>query len=135
MGRLLQDLSTKMQHKADKPAAEPLRIAVHSTHDTGIAALAATLGVFDDKFVPPPPSAPMLRADRTAAAQVARVYFCDYLRAVPPFSRGGQRGRGRGCRRHAAEVCAKRQARRARRSRPRERVCGALYVRCCLWAL
>jgi hypothetical protein len=57
MGRLLQDLSAKMQHKADKPAAEPLRIAVHSTHDTGIAALAATLGVFDDKFVPPPPSA------------------------------------------------------------------------------
>jgi acid phosphatase len=53
MGRLLADLSRKMQHKAEHPVADPLRIAVHSTHDTGLAGLCSTLDVFDDKCVSP----------------------------------------------------------------------------------
>ena len=51
MGRLLEDLSTKMQHKAVFESQDPLKILVHSTHDTAIAGLCSTLDVFDDRFV------------------------------------------------------------------------------------
>lgn len=51
MGRLLDDLSTKMQHKAVNGDKDPLKILVHSTHDTALAGLASTLDVFDDKLV------------------------------------------------------------------------------------
>ncbi|KAG7091868.1 hypothetical protein E1B28_008269 [Marasmius oreades] len=50
MGRLLDDLSRKMQHKADYGEKDPLKILLHSTHDTGIAAVCSTLDVFDDKW-------------------------------------------------------------------------------------
>lgn len=50
MGRLLGDLSRRMEHKAAKGDADPLKILVHSTHDTGIAALLSTLDVFDGKW-------------------------------------------------------------------------------------
>ncbi|KAJ3866489.1 histidine phosphatase superfamily [Lentinula novae-zelandiae] len=50
MGRLLDDLSTKMQHKAVHGDKDPLKILVHSTHDTALAGLASTLDVFDDKW-------------------------------------------------------------------------------------
>ncbi|KAH7869116.1 histidine phosphatase superfamily [Lentinula edodes] len=50
MGRLLDDLSTKMQHKAAHGDKDPLKILVHSTHDTALAGLASTLDVFDDKW-------------------------------------------------------------------------------------
>lgn len=51
MGRLLDDLATKMQQKATQGVRDPLKIAVHSTHDTALAGLASTLDVFDDKYV------------------------------------------------------------------------------------
>ncbi|KAJ3782805.1 histidine phosphatase superfamily [Lentinula aff. detonsa] len=50
MGRLLDDLSTKMQHKVLNRDKDPLKILVHSTHDTALAGLASTLDVFDDKW-------------------------------------------------------------------------------------
>ena len=49
MGRLLDDLARKMHRKAEKGPEDPLKILVHSTHDTAIAALCSTLDVFDDK--------------------------------------------------------------------------------------
>lgn len=51
MGRLLGDLSRKMQNKATQKDKDPLKILIHSTHDTGLAALSSTLDVFDDKCV------------------------------------------------------------------------------------
>ena len=51
MGRLLEDLSRKMQHKAVNGNQDPLKILVHSTHDTTIAGLCSTLDVFDDRSV------------------------------------------------------------------------------------
>ena len=51
MGRLLEDLSRKMQHKAIYGSHDPLKILVHSTHDTAIAGLCSTLDVFDDRSV------------------------------------------------------------------------------------
>ncbi|KDQ60184.1 hypothetical protein JAAARDRAFT_32565 [Jaapia argillacea MUCL 33604] len=50
MGRLLGDLSRKMQHKAINGSQDPLKIAIHSTHDTGIAGLCETLDVYDEKW-------------------------------------------------------------------------------------
>lgn len=52
MGRLLTDLTRKMQSKVDKGPDDPLKILVHSTHDTAIAALCQSLDVFDDKWPP-----------------------------------------------------------------------------------
>jgi acid phosphatase len=58
MGRLLQDLSAKLALKVSPktkgpPSAisdeEAPRLLVHSTHDTALAALLATLDVFDEK--------------------------------------------------------------------------------------
>ena len=49
MGKLLEDMSRRMQSKVDRGLGDPLKILVHSTHDTGIAAICATLDVFDDK--------------------------------------------------------------------------------------
>lgn len=62
MGRLLQDLSSKLSLRAgpSKPkhqssganailSEESPRILVHSTHDTALAALLATLDAFDEK--------------------------------------------------------------------------------------
>jgi hypothetical protein len=80
MGRLLADLSRKLQHKADEPSSDQLRIAVHSTHDTGLAALASTLDVFDEKCV----ICMLYMAVSLTSAQVACVHICNYVRAVPP---------------------------------------------------
>jgi hypothetical protein len=49
MGRLLEDLTRKMQRKVEKGDYDPLKILVHSTHDTALAALCSTLDVFDEK--------------------------------------------------------------------------------------
>ena len=51
MGRLLHDIQYKMQHKVDNRETDPLKILVHSTHDTALAGICATLGVFDQKSV------------------------------------------------------------------------------------
>ncbi|PPQ68920.1 hypothetical protein CVT24_007664 [Panaeolus cyanescens] len=50
MGRLLSDVSTKMEKKIQKGDSDPLKILVHSTHDTAIAALCSTLDVFDEQW-------------------------------------------------------------------------------------
>jgi len=47
MGPLLSDMTRKMQHKVGN--SDSTKILVHSTHDTAIAAMAATLDVFDEK--------------------------------------------------------------------------------------
>lgn len=52
MGRLLEELGKKLTHKAENDADDPLKILVHSTHDTGVAPLLNTLDVFDERFVP-----------------------------------------------------------------------------------
>ncbi|THU90595.1 phosphoglycerate mutase-like protein [Dendrothele bispora CBS 962.96] len=52
MGRLLQDLSEKMDHKVEHGEKDPLKILVHSTHDTALAGLTSTLDVFDEKWPP-----------------------------------------------------------------------------------
>ena len=49
MDRLLEDMSRQMQKKVDQKAGDPLKILVHSTHDTCLAALCSTLDVFDEK--------------------------------------------------------------------------------------
>lgn len=49
MGRLLEDLTNKMHRKIEKGDKDPLKILVHSTHDTAIAGLCSTLDVFDEK--------------------------------------------------------------------------------------
>ncbi|KAF5336555.1 hypothetical protein D9611_006525 [Ephemerocybe angulata] len=50
MGRLFDDMLSKMQRKVEQSEKDPLRILVHSTHDTAIAAIHQTLDVFDDKW-------------------------------------------------------------------------------------
>ncbi|KAI0683768.1 histidine phosphatase superfamily [Cytidiella melzeri] len=50
MGRLLDDVSTKMQLKAVKGSEDPMRLLVHSTHDTTLAGICASLDVFDEKW-------------------------------------------------------------------------------------
>jgi acid phosphatase len=49
MGRLLEDLTNKMQGKIEKGDEDPFKILVHSTHDTAIAGLCSTLDVFNEK--------------------------------------------------------------------------------------
>lgn len=51
MGRLLEDMSKKMQKKVDHSAEDPMRLLIHSTHDTTLAGICATLDVFDEKCV------------------------------------------------------------------------------------
>ncbi|KAL0958169.1 hypothetical protein HGRIS_000332 [Hohenbuehelia grisea] len=50
MGRLFEDLSDKMHRKVVDGPKHPLKLLVHSTHDTAIAAIRASLDVFDDKW-------------------------------------------------------------------------------------
>ncbi len=51
MGRILDEITRKMTTKVIKGKDDPLKILVHSTHDTAIAALCSTLDVFDEKYV------------------------------------------------------------------------------------
>jgi acid phosphatase len=51
MGRLLADVSTKMQHKVQFDSKDPAKLLVHTTHDSTLAALLCTFDVFDEKFV------------------------------------------------------------------------------------
>ncbi|KAG7446831.1 phosphoglycerate mutase-like protein [Guyanagaster necrorhizus] len=50
MGRLLDDISRKMRTKIEQGDKDPLKILVHTTHDTALAGLCSTLDVFDDKW-------------------------------------------------------------------------------------
>ncbi|UZJ52146.1 hypothetical protein CBS101457_001466 [Exobasidium rhododendri] len=49
MGRFLDDLSHRLNEKADKPST-PLKLAVYSAHDTSLAGLLSTLDVFDNRW-------------------------------------------------------------------------------------
>lgn len=51
MGRLLADISSKMQNKVEQGEKDPLKILVHSTHDTTLAGICSTLDVYDEKYV------------------------------------------------------------------------------------
>lgn len=51
MGRLLSDLGDKMQSKAAKSDRDPMKILIHSTHDTTLAAICQSLDVYDEKYV------------------------------------------------------------------------------------
>ncbi|CCL99109.1 uncharacterized protein FIBRA_01123 [Fibroporia radiculosa] len=50
MGPLLSDLSRKLAAKAEHGSRDPLKILIHSTHDTSLAALCSTLEVFDNRW-------------------------------------------------------------------------------------
>lgn len=47
---MLDEMTRKMLNKIEKGDEDPLKILVHSTHDTAIAALCSTLDVFDEKY-------------------------------------------------------------------------------------
>ena len=49
VGRVLDDVSQKMQKKASKKHEDPLKILVNCTHDTTIAGVLQTFGVYDQK--------------------------------------------------------------------------------------
>lgn len=50
MGRLFDDMLTKMAQKMARGEDDPLKLLVHSTHDTAIAAMHHTLDVFDNRW-------------------------------------------------------------------------------------
>lgn len=50
MGRLLAEISGKMNKKAVETGQDSPKILIHSTHDTAIAGLLGTLGVFDNRW-------------------------------------------------------------------------------------
>ncbi|KAG8216430.1 phosphoglycerate mutase-like protein [Butyriboletus roseoflavus] len=52
MGRLLADVSTKMQTKIEEGDKDPLNLLVYSTHDSTLAALCSTFDIFDEKWPP-----------------------------------------------------------------------------------
>ena len=51
VGRVMDDVSQKMQRKALKKSEDPLKILVNCTHDTTIAGVLQTFGVYDQKWV------------------------------------------------------------------------------------
>jgi len=51
VGRVMDDISQKMQIKALKKNEDRLKILVNCTHDTAIAGVLQTLGVYDQKWV------------------------------------------------------------------------------------
>ncbi|KAF9226315.1 phosphoglycerate mutase-like protein [Gyrodon lividus] len=52
MGRLLAEISTKMQNKIIQANKDPSKILVYGTHDSTLAALCSTFDVFDNKWPP-----------------------------------------------------------------------------------
>lgn len=51
MGPLLSDMTRKMQEKVKNKESDPLKVLVHSTHDTAVAAITSTFDVFDERYV------------------------------------------------------------------------------------
>jgi len=51
IGRVMDDISQKMQRKSLKKHEDQLKILVNCTHDTTIAAVLQTFGVYDQKWV------------------------------------------------------------------------------------
>lgn len=50
VGRLMDEVSQKMQRRALKKSEDPLRILINCTHDTTIAGVLQTFGVYDQKW-------------------------------------------------------------------------------------
>ncbi|EST07776.1 Histidine phosphatase superfamily, clade-2 [Kalmanozyma brasiliensis GHG001] len=50
MGRLVNDLATRMSSRAENGAQDPLKFAVYATHDTALAGLLNTLDCFDGRW-------------------------------------------------------------------------------------
>lgn len=50
MGRLLSDVSSKMSVKAEKGEDDPMKILIHSTHDTTLSGILSTLEVYDERY-------------------------------------------------------------------------------------
>ncbi|TEB31839.1 phosphoglycerate mutase-like protein [Coprinellus micaceus] len=50
IGPLFKDMLNKLDRKVDQGDKNPLKILVHATHDTAIAAIHQTLDVFDEKW-------------------------------------------------------------------------------------
>jgi len=50
MGRLLDDLQSKMHRKAAMTARDPLKIAINACHDTSLAGMMSSLDVFDFRW-------------------------------------------------------------------------------------
>lgn len=51
VGRVMDDVSQKMQRRALRKDQDPLKILVNCTHDTTIAGVLQTFGVYDQKLV------------------------------------------------------------------------------------
>ncbi|OCH93949.1 phosphoglycerate mutase-like protein [Obba rivulosa] len=88
MGPLLSDLASKMDRKAELGAQDPLRILVHSTHDTCLAGLCSTLDVYDEKWPAFAASVTFeLFRERTDEAQRASVWqtLLTPFRRPPPI--------------------------------------------------
>jgi len=73
IGRVMDDVSQKMQRKASKKNEDPLKILVNCTHDTTIAGVLQTFGVYDQKWPP-------------FTAQMTFELFRDKSDASPPQS-------------------------------------------------
>ena len=50
MGRLLEDLNTRLTTKSTFQESDPLKLAVYSAHDTSLAGLLSTLDCFDNRW-------------------------------------------------------------------------------------
>jgi len=51
VGSVMDDVSQKMQRRAHKKNGDQLKILVNCTHDTTIAGVLQTFGVYDQKWV------------------------------------------------------------------------------------
>ena len=81
MGRLLSDVSVKMQKKAVKGDGDPMRMLVHSTHDTTLAGICASFDVFDERQVYQVTCS--LCLSYLHSLQVARLHIIHLIRAIP----------------------------------------------------
>ncbi|KAH8115945.1 phosphoglycerate mutase-like protein [Phellopilus nigrolimitatus] len=98
MGRLLDDLSRKMVLKAaplalkgnaNVASATP-KLLVHSTHDTALAALLATLDVYDEKWPPFTSSITFELFKKAPHADPPASYLQTVFTAFSPFKRSTQ---------------------------------------------
>ena len=74
MGRLLSDISQKMTLKAEKGEDDPMKILIHSTHDTSLSGLLSTLDVYDERCVAVDISNLRSCVERSCSMQVSCVH-------------------------------------------------------------
>ncbi|KAF7349275.1 Acid phosphatase [Mycena sanguinolenta] len=88
MGPLLSDLAAKMARKAELGAEDPLKVLVHSTHDTALAATLSTLDVFDEKYVfDELISTCKTRTDLTGGRHLPHISLFELFKRQPPESK------------------------------------------------